>query len=140
MATLPMWKHEKRVGIDLETCDPTLKDLGPGVRRNAYVTGVSFAFPGGRKYYPPMRHAGGGNVDEETAWYYIRGELRNFTGELVGANLSYDLDYLLQNGCKFRDEVTYRDIQIADPLIYELHPSYTLQDIAERWGLAGKDR
>jgi DNA polymerase I-like protein with 3'-5' exonuclease and polymerase domains len=139
MATLPMWKHEKRGGIDLETCDPTLKDLGPGVRRGAYVVGVSFAFNDHQKYYLPMRHAGGGNLDEAKCWDYVRDNLAKFAGEVVGANLSYDLDYLLQNGCQFSPDAMFRDVQIADPLLYELHLSYTLQDIAERWGLAGKD-
>lgn len=139
MATLPMWKCEKRVGIDLETCDPTLKDLGPGVRRNAYVTGISFAFNDHQKYYLPVRHAGGGNLDETKVWSYITDQISAFGREFVGANLSYDMDYLLQNGVSFRKDVVFRDVQIADPLLYELHLSYTLQDIAERWGLAGKD-
>jgi DNA polymerase I-like protein with 3'-5' exonuclease and polymerase domains len=139
LATLPLWKCEKRVGIDLETCDPTLKDLGPGVRRNAYVTGISFAFNDHQKYYLPVRHAGGGNLDEAKVWSYIREQLKGFGGSICGANLSYDLDYLLQNGVSFPNSNLFRDVQIADPLLYELHMSYTLQDIAERWGLAGKD-
>jgi Mesyanzhinovviridae DNA polymerase len=139
LATLPMWKHEKRVGIDLETRDDSLKDLGPGVRRGAYITGISFAFPGGRKYYMPTRHTGGGNLDEAKVWSYIKDQIGSFSGEIVGANLSYDLDYLLEKGITFPNTIVFRDIQIADPLLYELHLSYTLQDIAERWGLAGKD-
>jgi DNA polymerase I-like protein with 3'-5' exonuclease and polymerase domains len=139
LATLPLWKHEKRVGIDLETCDPTLKDLGPGVRRGAYVVGVSFAFNDHQKYYLPIRHAGGGNLDSGKVRSYLRDQLWGFRGELVGANLSYDLDFLLQTGMHIPSEIICRDVQIADPLLYELHLSYTLQDIAERWGLAGKD-
>jgi DNA polymerase I-like protein with 3'-5' exonuclease and polymerase domains len=123
----------------LETRDDFLKDLGPGVRRGACITGISFAFAPHRKWYLPVRHTGGGNLDETKVLSYIMAQLRDYTGEIVGGNLSYDLDYLLQAGVAFRPEVMYRDVLIADPLINELQLSYTLQDIAERWGLAGKD-
>jgi DNA polymerase I-like protein with 3'-5' exonuclease and polymerase domains len=70
----------------------------------------------------------------------LRDNAKLFTGDLVGANLSYDLDYLWQEGIEFPNLRYYRDIQIADPLINELHLSYSLQNIALRHGFAGKDQ
>src|SRR5690606_29209526 len=62
-----------------------------------------------------------------------------FSGDIVGANLQYDLDFLAGEGIEFKRVRYFRDIQIADPLICELHDSYSMQAIAERWGLPGKD-
>jgi hypothetical protein len=33
----------------------------------------------------------------------------------------------------------FRDVQVAAPLLYELHQSYSLENIAERAGLPGKN-
>ena len=57
---------------------------------------------------------------------------------MVGANLPYDIDHLLEEGVDFEPEF-FRDVQVADPLIDELHDSYSLESIAERHGLPGKD-
>ena len=61
---LPSWKGVKRVGIDTETRDPTLKTRGIGVRHDGYVVGISFAIEDGPSFYLPIRHDGGGNLDE----------------------------------------------------------------------------
>ena len=102
--TLPSWKDARRVAIDTETRDPFLRELGPGVRRvGSYVVGYSFAIDGGPSYYIPLRHLGGDNIeDPEQGWRYLRAQAADFAGEIVGQNLSYDLDYLAQNGVVFR--------------------------------------
>lgn len=137
---LPSWKGAKRVALDTETHDPHLKELGPGPRRNGYMVGYSFALEGGPAYYIPIRHEGGDNVDETHALSYLRDQLKGFQGAIVGANLSYDLDYLHAEDMTFHPFVSFRDVQIADPLINELHMRYSLQEIATRWGFAGKDQ
>lgn len=139
LGDLPSWADAKRVGIDTETNDRFLKQLGPGVRRGAYICGISFAIEDGPKYYVPIRHEGGDNVDVEGALRYFRDQAKVFKGDLVGANLQYDLDFLAEEGIWFEHVRYFRDIQIADPLINELHLSYSLQNIANRQGLPGKD-
>ena len=47
VSELPSWAGAKRVAVDIETRDPTLTTLGPGVRREGYITGVSFAIEDG---------------------------------------------------------------------------------------------
>ena len=138
---LPDWSQAKRVGIDCETKDPDLKDTGPGGGRtsDSYITGVSFAIEDGPAFYLPYRHEGGDNLPEQAVLAYLRDQAANFKGDLVGANLSYDLDFLASDQINFNQVRYFRDIQIADPLINELHNSYSLQSIAERHGLQGKD-
>lgn len=139
--TLPSWEGAKRVAIDCETRDPDLRKLGPGAGRrpNSYITGISFAIEDGPGGYLPIRHEGGGNLPLEGVLAYLRAQAKVFTGDLVGANLPYDLDFLAGDGIEFERVRYFRDIQIADPLICELHDSYSMQAIAERWGFQGKD-
>jgi len=139
VSELPSWVGAKRISIDCETKDLDLKDLGPGPRRGGYTTGWAFKIEDGPKHYLPMRHEGGDNLPEEEVLRYLRHNLKNFSGEIVGANLSYDIDYAATDNIKFHPEVKFRDIQIADPLIYELHRSYSLKEIGNRWGVQGKE-
>lgn len=139
LSELPDWSGAKRVCLDTETKDPLLKQLGVGARRGGYMVGYSIAIEDGPKFYVPMRHEGGDNVDVDQALSYLRNCAKNFTGELVGAHLAYDLDYCWNEDIYFPILKYYRDIQIADPLIYELHLSYSLDNIAKRHNLAGKD-
>ena len=138
LADLPSWKGAKRVGVDTETCDPYLKQLGIGARRGGFIAGISFAIEDGPKHYLPIRHEGGDNLPVENVIRYMKDNGNSFDGEIVGANLPYDLDYLLNEGVDFREAKSFRDVQIAAPLIYELHDSYSLQNIATRCGLPGK--
>jgi len=137
---LPSWANAKRVAVDLETRDPYLKTLGPGGGRwkDSYTTGISFAIEDGPSAYLPIRHRGGDNLPVEEVLRYMKDQAKNFKGSIVGANLSYDIDFLASDGIEFK-EVEYRDVQVADPLIYELSGSFSLLAIAQRYGLPGKD-
>lgn len=150
MDTLPGWKGAKRICVDVETRDDNLRELGIGVRRNGsihpksgvsgnYVTGYSFTIEGGPSHYLPIRHEGGDNLPEEQVLEYLRTQAATFNGDVVGANLSYDLDWLWENGIQFGPDAMMRDVQIADPLIYELHMNYSLKHIGERYGIAAKN-
>jgi DNA polymerase I-like protein with 3'-5' exonuclease and polymerase domains len=139
LATLPSWADAKRVAFDVETRDDHLRELGPGVRRGAYITGYSFAIEDGPRAYVPIRHDGGDNVDTEMGLAYIRDQAKAFRGDLVGANLSYDLDFALEEGIDFGSVRFFRDVQIAEPLIYEHRPSYSLDSLCELYGLPPKD-
>ena len=138
LSSLPEWPEHGRVCIDIETRDEQLRTLGPGVRRGAYIVGYSVAIEDGPSFYIPMRHGGGDNVENPAAaMQYLRDQAARFKGVLVGANMQYDLDFLEEAGVKFNPK-WFRDIQVADPLIWELHESYSLNAIAERRGLGGK--
>lgn len=158
LGDLPNWSDYARVGLDIETRDPDLTKTGPGVRRGiGYITGVSFACEGGPAAYLPMRHEGGGNYSNpDQILEYLRHQGRHFRGEIVGANLQYDLDWLAEDGVIFTPSF-FRDIQVSGPLLDqpemakkfnpangswfwgdEFH-SMSLDAQAKRLGLPGKD-
>lgn len=141
MADLPDWSLAKRVAIDCETRDPDLKKTGPGGGRTpeSYITGVSFAIEDGPKHYLPIRHEGGDNLPVEEVLRYLAYQGTCFKGDIVGANLSYDIDFLAADDVRFTKARYFRDIQVADPLIYELHASYSMAKIAQRWDCQGKN-
>lgn len=143
VSSLPSWAEIERIGIDCETKDSQLRQLGPGPRRGGYTTGWAIALESGGqvvdKFYLPIRHEAGGNLPVEEVLRYMRAQAKDFTGEYVGANLSYDIDYAGTDDIEFHREAVFRDIQIADPLIYELHRSYSLANIGDRWGVKGKE-
>lgn len=143
VSSLPSWAGIERIGFDCETKDIDLRELGPGPRRGGYTTGWGIALEAeGRivdKFYLPMRHEGGDNLPEEEVLRYLRDNVKNFRGEYVGANLSYDLDYGINDNLPFHPDAKFRDVQIADPLIYELHHSYSLKNIGERWEVHSKE-
>lgn len=139
VSALPCWTGAKRVGIDIETYDPHLKELGPSVRRGGFIAGVSFSIEDGPTFYLPMRHEGGGNLEEERVMAYLKDQAQVFLGTLVGANLNYDLDYLAEAGVTFPKIKWQRDVQVADPVIWELHNSYKLDAVGRRWGFEGKE-
>ncbi len=146
LSELPSWQNAFRVGFDTETNDPTLKKLGPGVRREgSYMVGASFALEDqegnvGPKHYLPWAHDNPiDNLPRENCLAYFKDQFANFEGELVGANLPYDLDWFWSAGIDMPKVRAYRDVLVADPLIYELYDRYGLEDACKRWGEPGKN-
>lgn len=125
------------MAVDIETCDPQLTELGPGVRRGAFIAGVSFAVEDGPSFYLPIAHEGGDNLPREHVLQYLRDQAAAFRGTIVGMNLPYDLDFLAEERIVFR-EAQFRDVSVAACLINELHDSYSLEAILGRAGLPGK--
>lgn len=134
---LPSWKNAKRVAIDTETRDPQLKKMGPGVRRDAYIVGVSFAIEDGPAAYLPIQHHGGGNLPGEKVFAYLKRQAKTFRGDIVGANLQYDLDFLAEVGVLFSPRF-FRDVLTTEALIDELQDSYSLDAVLGRHGIPGK--
>jgi DNA polymerase I-like protein with 3'-5' exonuclease and polymerase domains len=139
VSDLPSWQGARRVAIDCETNDKYLKQLGPGVRRGAYIAGVSFAIEDGPAHYLPIRHEGGDNLPLHQVLGYLRLQAGNYTGEIVGANLSYDLDFLAEERITFPLIKFFRDVQVAEPLLNELKLVYSLESIAQEYLGVGKD-
>ncbi len=141
ISDLPDWNRAKRIAVDVETNDPHLRTLGPGVRRGAYIAGISFALEdSNHKHYLPLRHVGGDNMEDiQQTLGWLRDQAKTFTGEIVGANLSYDLDFLWTAGINFPNIKMYRDVQVAEPLIDELQMSFSLESICRKYLGIGKD-
>lgn len=137
VSQLPSWAGAERVCVDLETRDPQLKKLGPGVRRDGKVAGIAFTIEDGPSHYLPIGHSED-NLDPAQVWAYIRDQMRAFRGWVVGSNFQYDLDYLWENKVEMPNIKGIRDIQVAEPLIDELQDEYNTDAIAARYGLPGK--
>lgn len=137
LADLPAdWSRFSTIGIDIETRDPELKKTGIGVRREGYIVGVSFATEAG-SYYLPIRHGGGDNMDETAVLGYLREQAARFTGTVVGTNINYDLDYLMEEGVEF-GATWFRDVMLNEVLLDELRFSYSLAAVAKAHGLKPK--
>jgi DNA polymerase I-like protein with 3'-5' exonuclease and polymerase domains len=134
------WNAVSRIGLDTETKDTDLKRLGCGVRRGGELMGISLCLDGQEPLYLPMRHLGGDNCPEgpEAVLRYVRDQAKRFRGDVVGAKISYDLDYLEEEGVVF-PQARFRDVQVAEALIDELQLSYSLDSILKRRGLSLKD-
>lgn len=103
---------------------------------DAHTCGVSFAIEGGPSHYLPVGHAAD-NLEPGKVWGYLRDQMAGFQGELVGANLQYDLSFL--SALSIRTDAVLRDVQVAQPLLWEHFDSYSLDAIAGQWELPGKD-
>lgn len=140
LGELPSWPKHGRVCVDVETKDPQLLDLGPGVRREgSELVGVGFAIEDGPSVYLPIRHANGTNLDPSRVLAYLRDQARDFRGTIVGHNLQYDLDWLAEDGIVYRRAEWFRDTMVAESLLNELERSYSLANCCARRGLPGKN-
>lgn len=139
-AELPSLSAVRQLSIDVETCDPNLSDLGPGVRRGGYMAGIAVALDiNGPRMYLPFKHQGGDNLPPEVVLNWARDEFPKFTGEVVGASLLYDLDYMAHEGIEFKNASAFHDVQIIEVLLNEWRYSYELDAISkDRLGV-GKD-
>jgi DNA polymerase I-like protein with 3'-5' exonuclease and polymerase domains len=121
----------KRIAIDCETRDPNLMTKGPGgVRKDGYIVGFSVATDDGFAEYYPVRHAAGGNLNPDNAFAWLRDMLKTDIPK-VGANLPYDLEWLLTENVKVGG--AKYDVQIAEPLLDEDRITYRLDALAEAY-------
>jgi DNA polymerase I-like protein with 3'-5' exonuclease and polymerase domains len=121
-----------RIGLDIETCDPLLKTLGSSARRReGRITGVAIAYDDRATYYPTNHTDKSRCIDEASFYDQLREQALAFNGEIVGANLQYDLDWLAaRHDVKF-PRATLRDVQIAEPLLDENAMTYKLERLAQ---------
>jgi DNA polymerase I-like protein with 3'-5' exonuclease and polymerase domains len=138
--TLPSLAPYPRIAIDIESCDPDLRELGPGPRRGSFVAGLAIGL-GDERIYLPTAHLGGGNVENpEQVKAWARQEICKYSGEIVGANIVYDLEFLAESwGVRFHPAVRFVDIQIAETLLDAHKFSYALDTIARHHLGVGKD-
>lgn len=127
------------ISIDIEGLDPGLQaGLGPGARRGGYICGLAVAVPG-RAWYFPYRHEGGGNLAPSSVLRWARQELCRPNQPKVGTNLTYDLDFLAEDGVPVVGP--FYDIQNAEALLNEnKQGQYSLEAIARHHLKQGKEQ
>ena len=124
-------KDAKQIAIDIETYDPDLRIKGCGARRNGYICGIAIATDTGVREYFSVEHEGD-NLDKNQVYNYLASELNHRADvEILGANLLYDLEYLVEVGIKPKGKIT--DILLAEPLIDENQYIYSLDECAKKY-------
>ncbi len=137
--TFPRLREARWASIDLETFDPGLAaKRGPAARSGGYIVGAAVKTDTGVREYYPMRHSGGPNCDAAQVENWLRDELSQFRGEIIGANVSlYDGDYLQVAGIR-APRAKWRDVQWAEALIDENANSYALEVLGQKYLGRGK--
>lgn len=127
------------IALDTETKDPGLRASGPGWGRGSgHLIGVSLAVEGGASWYFPMRHESQTefNLDPEQVLRYLRHTLQDSRPK-VGANLVYDVGWLLQEGVEVGGRLY--DVQFAEALLDSEAPSVDLDSLAHKYLQRGKE-
>lgn len=132
----PDLSNAKYIGFDCETNDPNLQTLGPGaMRRDGFLVGVSVYADGFRNYYP-LRHEAGGNMPRSQVIKWLK-DIMETNVDKIGANIMYDMQWLWTEGILVGGKK--HDVIIREALIDENQFSFSLDDIATRRGIIGKD-
>lgn len=120
--------HEaKTIVLDLET-----KGLDP--LRGGKIAGIALKTGDGlvRDYWP-VAHQGTQNCDQEKTFQWLRDELSQFKGEILGANSNlFDGFFLHMNNIRPKN-VRWRDVQWAEALIDEEADKYALNALAKKY-------
>ena len=134
------YSQSKYLSIDIETYDPDLLNMGPGVYRstplnftdaNGYILGVSLVDENGSKGYYNLGH------------YDCTPELRAKNLEYltkvmltkavkIGANLIYDVDWL-ENWAMIKVNGFLIDVQVAEALLDETQRHYNLDFMGKKY-------
>lgn len=124
------------IGVDIETYDPKLSDLGPGVyRKDGHICGVALATED-RAVYLPLKHYDTSAEEEERNWKIVA-DVLNRPNTKIGANILYDLDWLCNFG-RVTVKGKIEDVQFAEPLLNEYRSSYSLKALSQIYNVQEK--
>lgn len=137
--SFPNIRHAKWIGLDCETYDPDLDDAGPGwARKRGHIVGLSLAVEGA-KWYFPMRHElqKEMNFEPQKVLDFAKWALGG-DGVKIGANLTYDVGWLAEEGVHLHRDQKLYDVQIAEALINETS-DLSLEDLGWKHLRRGKN-
>jgi len=124
---LPDLSDAKKIAIDVETRDPDLKTNGPGwPTGNGEVVGYAVAVDGWQGYIP-IRHLGGGNLDEKIVNRWLKKVFESPSDKIMH-NAQYDWGWLKQMGFEVKGRVI--DTMLVASLLDENRFSYSLNALA----------
>lgn len=124
---LPDITSASKIAIDLETCDPNLTELGPGwARGDGFVVGYAIATDGWSGYIP-VRHKGGGNLDERIVNRWLK-KVFECPADKIMHNAQYDMGWIRRMGFTLNGRVI--DTMVIASLLDENRYSYSLNSIA----------
>ena len=120
---LPDITGASKIAIDVETRDPNLKVNGPGwPTGDGEVVGYAVAVDGWSCYLP-IRHLGGGNLDERIVNRWLK-KVSECPADKIMHNAQYDLGWIKQMGFTVNGRII--DTMIVASLLDENRFSYSL--------------
>jgi len=124
---LPDITSATKIAIDVETRDPNLKTNGPGwPTGDGEVVGYAIAVDGWSGYLP-VRHMGGGNLDEKIVNRWLK-KVFECPADKIMHNAQYDLGWIKQMGFEVKGRVI--DTMLIASLLDENRFSYSLNALA----------
>ena len=124
---LPDITGASKIAIDVETRDPNLKKNGPGwPTGDGEVVGYAIAVDGWSTYIP-IRHFGGGNLDEKIVNRWLK-KVFECPADKIMHNAQYDLGWIKQMGFTVNGRII--DTMIIASLLDENRFSYSLNALA----------
>jgi DNA polymerase I-like protein with 3'-5' exonuclease and polymerase domains len=137
----PNLSAAKAISFDVETYDPELIDKGPGwARGSGHLVGVSLAVGNGdnEKWYFPIRHEVDAhqNLEPNKVLSWLKTVLNTTNVHKIGANLTYDIGWLRQEGVAVKGPLF--DVQFAEALLSE-DSKVALDVLAKKYLGLGKE-
>tara|TARA_R110002020_G_scaffold249996_4_gene464072 strand:- start:154 stop:2016 length:1863 start_codon:yes stop_codon:yes gene_type:complete len=133
----PQFSEHERIAVDLETYDPHLMTSGPGwATGRGHIVGVGVATEKWKGYFP-IRHEGGGNLDENVVFRWLKNTLSSNKREVIFHNALYDVGWLRREGVEVKGKIL--DTIFAAPLIDENRYSYSLDSLGQTYCGEKKD-
>ena len=124
---LPDLSEAKTIAIDVETKDPNLKTKGPGwPTGDGEVVGYAVAVDGW-KGYVPIRHGGGGNLDERIVNNWLK-KVCESPADKIMHNAQYDAGWLRRMGFTVNGRII--DTMVIASLLDENRFSYSLNALS----------
>jgi len=123
----PDLSQAKHIAIDLETRDPDLRSSGPGwPTGNGDVVGVAVCTDEFKGYFP-LKHMGGGNLDERLVNKWLK-DMLALPCDKIFHNAQYDVGWLRAMGHKINGKIV--DTMLVASLLDETRFSYSLNAVA----------
>ena len=133
----PQFSETETIAVDLETYDPHLMTCGPGwATGRGHIVGVGIATEGWKGYFP-IRHQGGGNLDEDIVLRWLRNTLASEKRDVIFHNALYDVGWLRREGVHVGGKIL--DTIVAAPLVNENRYSYSLDNLGDFYCNEKKD-
>ena len=127
----------RQVAVDLETCDPNIKEKGPGWARNdGFIVGIAVA-AGDYYGYFPIRHQNGHNLDPKITLRWLKKQMQTPNIDKIMHNATYDLGWLRAEGIEVQGRII--DTMITGAVVDENRWSYSLDNLGRDWINMRKD-
>jgi DNA polymerase I-like protein with 3'-5' exonuclease and polymerase domains len=124
---LPDITGASKIAIDVETKDSNLKQNGPGwPTKDGYIVGYAIAVDGWSGYLP-VRHMGGGNLDEKIVSRWLK-KVFECPADKIMHNAQYDLGWIRATGFTVNGRII--DTMVVASLLDENRFSYSLNALA----------